>query len=194
MKDSIHKVFWLLVLLLGVVVAICTPPIIKYRHSQVQKDTVYVYDTIRYSRLDLKTYMHKLDLRKIETPSLVFIPEESTKIIYKDSVRYVTLPREYFYTRTNEAEIWYSGVNPTIDSLAIFQKTATVTQTIKAPQKKNAVSLGVEANYSSMMRTPVHLEYKRCIAKWLNVYCYAEYDLLMKDYAAGLGANIEVEW
>lgn len=94
--------------------------------KMLQRDTTYVYDTIRYSRLDLASNTYELDIPKIDKAEMVFIPESSTTIIYRDSIRYVTLPREYFYTKTEDAEIWHSGVQSTIDSLNVFRKSATI--------------------------------------------------------------------
>jgi hypothetical protein len=160
----------------------------------MQRDTVVKYEKIPYSRLELAANTYKLDLPKTGKTELVFIPEHSTTIIYRDSVRYVTYPRDYFYTSTNEVEIWYSGIDSTIDSLNVIQKTANITETYTPREKRNALSIGIEANYSYAFRMPLQAKYAYKLIPWLSVYSYAEYEPFAKQFGAGLGTEITIEF
>lgn len=113
-------------LILGFVIGILCRPNHFRDTTDMVKDTLVIYDTARYSKLELASKSYRLNVPKIESPSVVYIPADSTTIIYRDSIRYVTLTREYFYTKTEDAEIWHSGVQSTIDSLNVFRKSATI--------------------------------------------------------------------
>ena len=56
----------------------------------IQKDTTYIYEKVPYSRLDLGKMSVPITVPKVDVPKMVFIREDSTTIIYRDSVRYVT--------------------------------------------------------------------------------------------------------
>lgn len=159
--------------------------------KMVQRDTIVRYDTLVYSRLDLLSNTYKLDLPRSKT-EFVYIPEESVSIIYRDSIRYVTLPREYFYTKTEDAEIWHSGIQSTIDSLNVFRKSTTIRESIK--EKRNSISIGVESNYSNGLNLPIQVQYSRHIRPWFSVYGYAEYELIQKQYGVGIGTQISIGW
>ena len=162
-----------------------------------QRDTVYVYDTIHYSGLQLTSNTYKLDIPKVGAARLVYIPEHSLDTIYQDNVKYVTMPREYFYTKTKDVEIWHSGVQSTIDSLNVFRKSAQITesQTIGRKAKGHSIGVGIEANYMGEHASiPVYLEYERMIRPWISVYASVGYDLLSQQYGAGLGGKINLSW
>lgn len=160
--------------------------------KMLQRDTTYVYDTIRYSRLNLASNTYELDIPKIDKAEMVFIPESSTTIIYRDSIRYVTLPREYFYTETDDVQIWHSGIQSTIDSLNVFRKSTTIRESIK--EKRNSISIGVESNYSNGLNLPIQVQYSRHIRPWFSVYGYAEYELIRGCYGVGIGTQISIGW
>ena len=163
--------------------------------NKVQRDTVTVYDTARYSRLELVRNTYRLDIPKIGMPELVYIPSDSTTIIYRDSVRYVTLPRRYFYTRTVDAEVYHSGIDSRIDALNVFHKTQTITKTVtQTVTKRNALSIGIETSYMNALSTPIYLEYERMLHKNLGFYVQVAYDLPTKRYGAGIGLKGQIEW
>lgn len=193
MRNSIT--YYIICIILGAVIGwLCRGSYFRDTAGVVQRDTVIQYEKIPYSKLDLATNTYKLDLPKMGKIELVFVPEHSTNIIYRDSVRYVTYPRDYFYTNTNEVEIWHSGIDSTIDSLNVIQKTSNIRETYTPREKRNAVSIGVEANYSSSFRMPLRSEYACKITPWLSVIGYAEYELFTKQLGAGLGAEITIEF
>ena len=160
----------------------------------VQKDTVIVHDTIRYSRLALDYETVKLDLPKIGKKEYVFIAEDSTTIIYRDSIRYVTALREFFYTRTPEVEIWHSGVDSRIDSLNVYRSSSVITQTISRKERLHEISAGLELNYSDGLRMPFQIEYSYMLKPWMSMYGYAEYELFTKQFGIGAGMKIQIGW
>lgn len=163
--------------------------------NKVQRDTVTVFDTARYSRLELVRNTYRLDIPKIGMPELVYIPSDSTTIIYRDSVRYVTIPRQYFYTRTADAEVYHSGIDSRIDALNVFHKTQTITKTVtQTVTKRNALSIGIETSYMNTLSTPIYLEYERMLHKNLGFYVQVAYDLPTKRYGAGIGLKGQIEW
>ena len=128
-------------------------------------------------------------------PELVYIPSDSVSIIYRDSIRYVTLPRQYFFTETEDAQIFHSGIDSRIDSLNVFHKTKTVTQTVtKAVTKRHELSLGIEVNYFMALSTPIKLKYTYHAVPWFSVYGYAEHDLLSREFGVGAGTSIDFRW
>lgn len=165
--------------------------------ARSETDTIYVHDTVRYSRLELVTNSYRLNIPKVGMKDYVYISYDSTTIIYRDSVRYVALPRQFFHTKTQDAEIWHSGIDSTIDSLVVFRhnmvisKTETTTQAVT---RRHGLSIGIEANYATIPSFPVQLEYAYSIKPWLNIYGYAEYELLRKQWGIGIGTSIEFEW
>ena len=162
--------------------------------NMIQRDTVVRFDTIHYSRIDLSESTMKLDVPKIGTKELVYLETSSLDTIYRDSVRYVTLPREYFFTKTEDAEIWHSGIDSRIDSLNIVRKNVKITEQTSRKNVKNSVSIGIEANYAEALRTPIQLQYAYKIIPWLSIYGYAEYELITHQMGVGIGTSITIEY
>ena len=165
-----------------------------HKEVEVQRDTVIRHDTIRYSRLELVRNTYELDIPKIDNPRMVLVPADSTTIIYRDSVRYVTLPRQYFFTETKDAQIWHSGIDSTIDSLNVVRKTQEITKATQTVAKRHGLSIGVGLDYSTGLFAPVQLEYSYNVSSWLSVYGYAEYELFRKQFGIGGGMKMSVEW
>ena len=159
-----------------------------------QNDTIVVFDTMKYSRLYLATNSYRLDVPNIGIPEVVYIPYDSTTIIYRDSIRYVKVPRQFFYTRTNEAEIFHSGIDSRIDSLNVYLKNTSITHVVKSREKKHSIGIGIEANYSASFNMPVQLEYSYMVKPWMSLYGYAEYELFRKQFGIGAGTRISIEW
>lgn len=160
--------------------------------ESIQHDTIVRLDTIRYSRLELTTNSCRLDIPKIYRPELVYIPSDSTTIIYQDSVRYVTLPRKYYFTKTEDAEIWHSGVDSRIDSLNIFRQTKTITR-LPAP-KRHTLSLGMEPGYSCRVHLPLYLQYEYMLHKNVVVYGRVFYDTPVFCYGVSAGIKLQIGW
>lgn len=191
MKFSFHNFLWLVCFCLGMVVGICTSPFGKSTDKVVE--TKIVYDTTRYTRLDLAKKTYRLDVPKIGTRQYVYVPSDSTKVIYRDSIRYVMLPREYRYTEADGVQIWHSGIDSTIDSLNVERKTVhiTTTQTVKY---KNRVSVGVEAGYSTIPYIPIYLEYGRMLHRNVEIYGKVFYDIPRMNPGIIAGVRTKFEW
>ena len=160
----------------------------------VESDTVYVYKYKSYSHVDLKGSTYKLDVPVVGVPDIIFIREDSTAIEYRDSIRYITAPREFFYTMTPEVEIWHSGIGSRIDSLNVRVQNSVITNKIVPKEKKHGFSLGVEVAYLDAFSFPVQLEYSYKMSRFLSVYGYAEYELTRSRMGAGLGVRVGLEW
>lgn len=182
-------------LAIGLIIGVlCSRRYFRSREPIVQKDTIVVYDTLRYSRLDLKDKTYQLTKPKVGTPKMVFIPEYSTDIIYRDSIRYVTLPREYFYTNANNVEIWHSGIDSTIDSLNVVHKTDVITKTIKPATKHHSLGVGIEASCFVSPIVMPYGEYAYYPKPWVSIYGRINYDLQTKMFGAGIGAKVSIGW
>lgn len=165
--------------------------------TKMLPDTVYVHDTIRYSRLELTTNSCRLYVPEVSSPELVYIPTHSLDTIYRDNIQYVTLPRQFFHTKTQDAEIWHSGIDSTIDSLLVFKNDMVISKLETAARpvtKRHSLSIGIEANYAAIPSFPVQLEYAYHFNPWLKVYGYAEFELLRKQWCIGTGTEIEIKW
>lgn len=192
MKTSIP---YIIILVLGVVIgALCRG---YFTHEvTIQKDTVTVYKTIQYSRLELKAKTIRLQVPDIYVRPMVFIPADSVAIIYRDSIRYITLPRQNYYTKTDKVQIWHSGIDSAIDSLSLLFPMASIVHTERVAEKsrKHAIGIGIEANYNTTFNMPVQLEYTYNVKPWLSVYGYAEYELFRKQFGIGAGTKITVNY
>ena len=159
-----------------------------------QNDTIVRYDTIKYSKLELIGKDYRLDIPKIDNPRMVLVPADSATTIYRDSVRYVALPRQYYFTETEDAQIWHSGIDSTIDSLNVVRKTQEVTQTALAKPKLNSIGIGIETGYMTTLSTPIYIEYERTLKPWISVYGQIAYDLPSQKYGVGIGLKMQLEW
>lgn len=114
--------------------------------KMVQRDTIVRYDTTRYSRLELVTNSNALKIPKIDVPKLAFLDVEKVDTIYKDNVMYLTYPRENYYTKAKDVEIWHSGIDSTIDSLNVVQKTQNIVDvhTVKPSSWRVGCDIGLD--------------------------------------------------
>lgn len=160
--------------------------------GMVQRDTVTVLKKVHYSRLELDANRYRLDIPDVDVKEYVVMQVDS--IIYKDNIVYASAPREYCYTKVDDAEIWHSGIDSRIDSLNVFRKSTIITERIQPVTRRNALELGIEAGYDRAFRLPLHLEYSYKVGRWFSAYGYGEYDLLNKNFGIGAGARLAFEW
>ena len=155
-------------------------------HSPSPKpERIVEYRDTSYSRLDMGT-VFKLETPQVSrVPSVIFIPETEVKIEYRDSIRYVVLDREHKFLDNPDVKIWYSGVNPTIDSLQV--KRHTVIQ--KEPWKRHSVSLSGEVGFNML---GVGAEYEYSIFRWLSVSANAGYDFYVKQPYVSANAKVRL--
>lgn len=105
----------------------------KFAKPEVKEVTVY--RNVPYSRLDLSDYMSMKATPVSKVPKVVYIPDTVLKETIKDSIRYVMLDREFRFLSKDNVDIWYSGVDPSIDSLHFRFPEKTTTHTTSSPQK-----------------------------------------------------------
>lgn len=184
---------YIIILVVGIIAGVwmCRQHHFRDNAQVVQRDTLVRYDTIKYSRLELTTNSCRLELPKIDNPRMVLIPADSATIIYRDSVRYVTLPRDYFYTKTKDVEIWHSGIDSTIDSLNVFAATKTITQTAT---RLNGLNIGIEMGLAPNLHIPIYLEYERMLHKNLSFCVRIDYDLPTESIGATAGVKMSFGW
>lgn len=187
---------YIVIFLIGAVAGMCLHRPYHFRDAtkMLQTDTIVRFDTVRYSRLELTTNSCRLDVPKIDNPRMVLIPADSATIIYRDSVRYVTLPRQYYFTETEDARIWHSGIDSRIDSLNVFHKTTSVTKVIQPVTKRNALFVGLEAAYMGSLYTPVYVGYEYSSRPWIAVYGRMEYDLMSQSWGGRMGFRFKLQW
>jgi hypothetical protein len=191
-----QKIFaYIGVMIVGVVIG-CLLPDYHFRDEMkmVQRDTIVRYDTMRYSRLELVTNSNALKIPKIDVPKLAFLDVEKVDTIYKDNVMYLTYPRESYYTKAKDVEIWYSGIDSTIDSLNVVQKTQNIKETQQVKVARNFISLGIEASYLTTPSLPVYLEYGRMFHKNVEMYGQIAYDLQSRQWGVGIGVELKFGW
>lgn len=191
-----QKIFaYIGVMVVGVVIG-CLLPDYHFRDEvkMVQRDTIVRYDTMRYSRLELVTNSNALKIPKIDVPKLAFLDVEKVDTIYKDNVMYLTYPRESYYTKAKDVEIWYSGIDSTIDSLNVVQKTQDIKETEQVKVARNSISLGIEASYLTTPSLPIYLEYGRMFHKNVEMYGQIAYDLQSRQWGVGIGVELKFGW
>lgn len=191
-----QKIFaYIGVMIVGVVIG-CLLPDYHFRDEvkMAQRDTIVRYDTMRYSRLELVTNSNALKIPKIDVPKLAFLDVEKVDTIYKDNVMYLTYPRESYYTKAKDVEIWYSGIDSTIDSLNVVQKTQNIKETEQVKVARNSISLGIEAGYLNTPSLPIYLEYGRMFHKNVEMYGQIAYDLQSRQWGVGIGVELKFGW
>lgn len=156
------------------------------RSPKVEREEIIVYKDTSYSRIDIGN-VTKLDVPQVSgVPSVLYVPETKIQTVYKDSIRYVVLDREHKVLENNDAKIWYSGVNPTIDSLIV--KRQTVIQ--KEPWKRHSISLEAETGYFGEFGLTVGAAYQYDLFKRMSVSGKAGYDLYLKQPYVAVGLNL----
>lgn len=192
MKRSI--IIGALLLVIGIVVGwLCRQSFIR-PETITQRDTLVRVDTVTYSRLELETNRICLEIPDIRMRRYVFIETERLDTVYRDNIQYVKMPREYYYTRVKDAEVWHSGIDSTIDSLNVVVKTAEITKNTISAQPKNSIGIGIEPSYMNTFSIPIYLEYGRMLHKNIEIYGQIAYDLPSKTFGAGIGIKAGIQW
>lgn len=152
---------------------------------KVETRDVVVYRDTSYSRLSLGD-IKKLDVPEVRgVPSVLYVPEVEIRTVVKDSIRYVMLDREHKLLDNPDVKIWYSGVDPTIDSLQV--KRHTIIQ--KEPWKRHSISLSGDVGFNML---GVGAEYEYSVFKWFSVSANAGYDFYMKQPYISASAKIRL--
>lgn len=185
---------FVIILIVGIVIGwLCRQSFIRPQ-TIIQRDTLVRVDTVSYSRLELETNRICLEIPDIRMRRYVFIETERLDTVYRDNIQYVKMPREYYYTRVKDAEVWHSGIDSTIDSLNVVVKTAEITKNTISSQPKNSIGIGIEPSYLNTLSIPIYLEYGRMLHKNVEIYGQIAYDLPSKTFGAGIGIKAGIQW
>ena len=162
--------------------------------ESIQRDTVIVRDTMRYSRLELADKTYRIDVPQVSSPSLVFYPVDKIDTVYKDERVYITMAREYRYTETDDAQIWHSGVDSTIDSLIVKSSNMIIKESYRPKDARNVLSAGAEVGYLNCYSGLAYLEYERKLHKNIGLYGRVCKDLRAGATGVTLGARLSFGW
>ena len=155
------------------------------RSPKIEREEVVVYRDTSYSRLSLGD-IKKLDIPEVRgVPSVLYVPEIEIRTVIKDSICYVVMDREHKFLDNPDVNIWYSGIDPTIDSLQV--KRQAVIQ--KEMWKRHSVSLSGEVGFNML---GAGAEYEYSVFKWFSVSANAGYDFYMKQPYVSASAKIRL--
>lgn len=158
------------------------------RSPKVETRDIVVYRDTSYSRLSLGD-IKKLDVPEVRgVPSVLFVPEVEVRTVIKDSIRYVVLDREHKFLDNPDIKIWYSGIDPTIDSLQV--KRQTIVQ--KEPWKRHSIGLEGETGYYGDFGLMAGIVYEYNVFKSLSVSAKAGYDFYIEKPYVAVGLNLTV--
>ena len=155
------------------------------RSPTIEREEVVVYRDTSYSRLSLGD-IKKLDIPEVRgVPSVLYVPEIEIRTVIKDSICYVVMDREHKFLDNPDVKIWYSGIDPSIDSLQV--KRQAVIQ--KEPWKRHSISLSGEVGFNML---GAGAEYEYNVFKWFSVSANAGYDFYMKQPYVSASAKIRL--
>ena len=199
MMEQIKKyLFYLVIFLIGIGVGILlcliAPIRVTDRDVLVKTDTIIKEVVKAYTPIELAKNTIKLDIPKIHIKEHVYVRSDSTSIIYRDSIAYVTLPREYYYTKQDDVEIWHSGIDSRIDSLRYTMREATINNTYKKKDWNHEVSIYGSIGYKQGLSTPVGAEYSYYPKRWIGVGGKVEYDFAQKTPGVYGKINFRFGW
>lgn len=152
------------------------------RSPSPKLERIVEYRDTSYSRLSLGD-IKKLDVPEVKgVPMVVYVPEVEVRTVVKDSIRYVMLNREHKILENPDVKIWYSGVDPSIDSLQVHRRME------KEPWKRHTIGLEGDAG----MGLSVGAVYEYDIFKWFSVSTKAGYDFYVEKPYFAVGAEIRL--
>lgn len=160
----------------------------------IDTDTTLVENNVSFGKEELAESTKEIAPPKtIKETEYIYIPEvKIVEKIIKDTV-YLSFPRQYYFTEKNGVLIWHSGIQSRIDSLDYTERKYVI-EKVYQKEKKNFLSLGMEANYNQAIRLPMQLEYERMINKWFSAYAYLEYEFVTRNYGIGAGVKASIGW
>ena len=153
----------------------------------MQRDTIVCYDTVKILRQEIVT-------KPVVRTEVEYVYIGKVDTVYRDSIRYISLPREYYHTKAKNVEIWHSGIDSTIDSLNVVRESVKITDKYIPKNVKNHISLGMEANCYQSVSIPIYFEYERLLQKNVGIYGKVGYDLSSGLWGIGVGARLQLQW
>lgn len=157
----------------------CTPERSE-RNLQKQTDTVERRIYVTYSGTELKRQTKPLDLPKTgKIPTFLRLPSDSVRVEYRDTgkTEYILLQRRAFHTRMPDLDIYHSGVDSSIDSVAFHYTQTTITDTYRRADWRHEFNLYGAAGYASGLRVPVGLRYTYYPKRWAGMGARLEHDI-----------------
>lgn len=129
--------------------------LIGYRSGAANCKTKVVTDTIvKTNTVTIVEYVHDTLIRYVDR----LIPIAVHDTIMKGDTIYAYLPYEYrHYSVPDTLDVWYSGIEPCIDSAKVYNHTTTITNTIVNTEYKMprlTADLGAGALYSGNKVNP----------------------------------------
>ena len=179
---------------IGILACVINPTRITNRDTLVGSDTTQKVLVKYYTPLELAKNTIKLDVPKVNTKEYIYVQADSTTIIYRDSIAFVTLPRQRYYTKQDDIEIWHSGIDSQIDSLIYTMRETFITDTYKRQDWKHEISLAANIGYHNTLMLPIELKYLYYPKRWIGVGGKIEYDPLHKTTGIFATANIRFGW
>lgn len=178
----------------GMLLCLFNPMSIGKRDVLIDSDTTQKVIVKYYTPLELAKNTIKLDVPKVSTKEYIYVQSDSTTIIYRDSIAFVTLPRENYYTKQDDIEIWHSGVSSRIDSLRYAMRETTITDTYKRRDWKHEISLSASIGYHNMLMLPIELKYLYCPKRWIGIGGKLEHDFMHKTTGIFATASFRFGW
>ena len=178
----------------GMLLCLFNPMSIGKRDVLIDSDTTQKVIVKYYTPLELAKNTIKLDVPKVSTKEYIYVQSDSTTIIYRDSIAFVTLPRGNYYTKQDDIEIWHSGVSSRIDSLRYAMRETTITDTYKRRDWKHEISLSASIGYHNMLMLPFELKYLYCPKRWIGIGGKLEYEPLHKTTGIFATASFRFGW
>lgn len=190
---------YLITLIVGVVIG-CALAYVGREKTETPKgelidtDTTIVETQVSVGKEELaESTIEIAPPKTIKETEYIYIPEvKVVEKIIRDTV-FLSIPRQYYFTEKNGVLIWHSGIQSRIDSLDYMERKYVIEKTYQK-EKKNLLSIGMEANYSQTIRLPLQLEYERMINKWFSTYAYVEYEFTTNNYGIGAGVKASIGW
>lgn len=155
--------------------------------GKIQIDTLVRHDTIRVDS--------PVEIRRIKTTDTLILPITDTLRV-RDTV-YLVLNRQIKEYRDSLFYARVSGYDPELDYIEVYPKTVVISKTettIQDVTKRNAIALGLEANYFGSTHIPIYLEYSNMLHKNVGMYGRILYDLPTQSLGVGLGVKVCVGW
>ena len=175
---------YILVLVVGFVIGILCRPHRIERVVDIQRDTTILIDTHIVEKPVL--------VEKYIQDSLLVAIHDTT--IINDTI-FVALPMEKKIYKGEDYLAEISGYKANLDRIEVYPKTTTITETTsQTVTNRNALALGLEANYINSPYIPIYLEYERMLHKNASFYARVLYDIPSKSYGFGLGAKFSIGW
>lgn len=186
---------YIAILILGIVIgALC-----REHHScsivqNPQRDTIKVKVIESYGRMDLWNKTYKINIPQFDIPDYYYIRFDSTKIEYRDSIKYVVLPSESYRTKVGGIDIYHHGVRSVIDSVNVEYYRSQIREQLKPREWKHTISVYGSAGYLGGLRLPVGVQYLYHPARWFGVGGKVEHDFALSQTGVYATANFTFGW